>query len=43
MSDMSEEVAPDVPVKLYEGPRKPVMPIEAATYSLLPLRVLVDL
>ena len=38
---MSEEVLPDVPVQRYRGPHKPEMPVDTATRTPLPLKVLV--
>lgn len=39
-AEMSDDILPDVPVQHYYGPKKPQMPMEAATASPLPLRVL---
>ena len=38
--EMTEEVMPEVPVQRYMGPSKPEMPVNIATRSPLPLRVL---
>ena len=40
-TEMSDEVTPEVPVQHYEGSKKPQMPMQAATQSPLPLRLLV--
>ena len=38
--EMSEEVMPEIPVQQYRGPSKPDMPVNIATRSPLPLKVL---
>ena len=39
-SEMPDDLLPDVPIQHYVGPKKPQMPVSAATSSPLPLKVL---